>query len=99
MRGSAWRGPVCFVAWHQQRPGCRRLAQCEYHGWHSIFYFSLPMAGFIFLADGALCFARRRRERNEPGLDFFGLATFSLGVLGLQMMLDRGERLEWFAFE
>ena len=26
----------------------------EYHGWRSIFYVSLPMAGFIFLAVGAV---------------------------------------------
>ena len=67
----------------------------EYHGWHSIFYFSLPMTGFIFLAM-ALSLPEKRAEQNPP-FDFFGLATFSLGMIGLQMVLDRGERLEWFA--
>jgi MFS transporter, DHA2 family, multidrug resistance protein len=67
----------------------------EYHGWHSIFYFSLPMTGFIFLAMG-LSLTEKRAEQNPP-FDFFGLATFSLGMVGLQMMLDRGERMEWFA--
>jgi MFS transporter, DHA2 family, multidrug resistance protein len=67
----------------------------EYHGWRSIFYFSLPMTGFIFLAV-ALSLPEKRAEQNPP-FDFFGLATFSLGVIGLQMLLDRGERLEWFA--
>jgi DHA2 family multidrug resistance protein len=67
----------------------------EYHGWPSIFYFSLPMAGFIFLVM-ALSLPEKRAEQNPP-FDFFGLATFSLGLIGLQMVLDRGERLEWFA--
>jgi MFS transporter, DHA2 family, multidrug resistance protein len=67
----------------------------EYHGWHSIFYFSLPIAGFIFLTM-ALALPEKRAEQNPP-LDFFGLATFLLGMIGLQMLLDRGERLEWFA--
>jgi MFS transporter, DHA2 family, multidrug resistance protein len=67
----------------------------EYHGWHSIFYFSLPMTGFIFLTV-ALSLPEKRAEQNPP-FDFFGLATFSLGMIGLQMLLDRGERLEWFA--
>jgi DHA2 family multidrug resistance protein len=31
----------------------------EYHGWRSVFYISLPMSGFIFLAVG--CRFRRRR--------------------------------------
>ena len=66
----------------------------EYHGWHSIFYFSLPMAGFIFLVT-ALSLPEKRAEQNPP-FDFFGLATFLLGMIGLQMVLDRGERLEWF---
>ena len=67
----------------------------EYHGWRSIFYFSLPMTGFIFLT-AALSLPEKRAEQN-PSFDFFGLATFSLGMIGLQMLLDRGERLEWFA--
>lgn len=67
----------------------------EYHGWHSIFYFSLPIAGFIFLTM-ALSLPEKRAEQKTP-FDFFGLATFSLGMIGLQMVLDGGERLEWFA--
>lgn len=67
----------------------------EYHGWHSIFYFSLPMTGFIFLAM-AVWLPEKRAAQNPP-FDFFGWATFSLGLSGLQMLLDRGERLEWFA--
>jgi DHA2 family multidrug resistance protein len=66
----------------------------EYHGWRSIFYVSLPMAGFIFLAL-ALSLPEKKAEQNLP-FDFFGLATFSFGIIGLQMVLDRGERMEWF---
>lgn len=66
----------------------------EYYGWRSIFYVSLPLAGFIFLAM-ALRLPEKRAAQNPP-FDFFGLATFSLGAIGLQMLLDRGERLEWF---
>ncbi len=67
----------------------------DYHGWRSIFYVSLPMTAFIFLAT-ALLLREKRAERPQP-FDFFGLATFSLGMIGLQMLLDRSERLEWFA--
>jgi DHA2 family multidrug resistance protein len=66
----------------------------EYHGWPSMFYLVLSMAGFIFLAM-SLSLAEKRAEHN-PSFDFFGWATLSLGMIGLQMMLDRGERLEWF---
>jgi DHA2 family multidrug resistance protein len=67
----------------------------EYHGWRSIFYLGLPMTGFIFLTM-ALSLPEKKAEQNQP-FDFFGLATFSLGMIGLQMLLDRGERVEWFA--
>lgn len=67
----------------------------EYLGWHSIFYLSLPMAGFIFLAM-ALSLPEKTAEQSPP-FDFFGLATLLLGLIGLQMVLDRGERLDWFA--
>jgi MFS transporter, DHA2 family, multidrug resistance protein len=66
----------------------------EYHGWRSLFYVSLPMAGFIFLAM-ALSLPEKR-ARQTPPFDFFGLTTFSFGIVGLQMLLDRGERMGWF---
>jgi DHA2 family multidrug resistance protein len=53
------------------------------------------MVAFIFLTV-ALWLPEKKAEQSPP-FDVFGLAMFSLGVLGLQMMLDRGERLEWFA--
>ncbi len=67
----------------------------DYHGWHSIFYVSLPLAGFIFLA--VTLWLPEKKPDQAPSFDFFGFAALSLGVIGLQMMLDRGERLEWFA--
>jgi DHA2 family multidrug resistance protein len=66
----------------------------EYHDWRWLFHVSLPIAGFIFLTV-ALSLPEQRAERNPP-LDFFGLTTFSIGLVGLQLLLDRGERMEWF---
>ena len=66
----------------------------DYHGWRSLFYFSLAMAAFVFLAM-ALSLPEKRAAQTQS-FDFFGLTTFSLGTVGLQMMLDRGERMEWF---
>ncbi len=67
----------------------------EYHGWHSLSYVSLPIAGAIFLTM-AVCL-KEKKAAESPAFDFFGFATFSIGIAGLQMMLDRGERMEWFA--
>jgi DHA2 family multidrug resistance protein len=66
----------------------------EFHGWHSIFYFSLPIAGIIFFMMALLL--PEKKSEQIPFFDFFGFGTFSLGMIALQMLLDRGERLEWF---
>jgi MFS transporter, DHA2 family, multidrug resistance protein len=67
----------------------------EYRGWHAIFYVSVPAAAAILLVV-ALCLREKKAAQRLP-FDFFGFATFSIGIAGLQMLLDRGERLEWFA--
>jgi DHA2 family multidrug resistance protein len=67
----------------------------EYHGWRSMFYLCLPVVGTIFLAM-ALFLPEKKAEQNPP-FDFFGFAALLLGMVGLQMLLDRGERLEWFS--
>lgn len=67
----------------------------EYVGWRSIFYVSVPVAVFIALAVGL--FLKEKKAEHRPPFDFVGVATFSMGIAGLQMLLDRGERMEWFA--
>jgi EmrB/QacA subfamily drug resistance transporter len=66
----------------------------EYYGWRSMFYLSLPLAAFIFVLVAFVL--EEKKAATPPALDFFGIATFTLGMIGLQMLLDRGERLEWF---
>jgi DHA2 family multidrug resistance protein len=66
----------------------------EAYGWRAIFEASLPLTGFIFLT--MLLSLPEQKADRSPAFDFFGLASFSLGAVGLQMLLDRGERLEWF---
>ena len=42
----------------------------EYHGWPSMFYVVLAIAGFVFLAM-SLSLPEKRAEQNPP-FDFFG---------------------------
>jgi len=84
---------LCFLLGISSGPGIGGWLS-EYHGWRSIFYVSLPITAFIVLVM-ALLLREKRAERPQP-FDFFGLATFSVGIIGLQMLLDRSERLEWF---
>ncbi|MEO6679870.1 MAG: DHA2 family efflux MFS transporter permease subunit [Pseudomonas sp.] len=67
----------------------------EHFGWRPIFYLSLPLSAFIFLAMALLLTEKKAEQR--PSFDFFGFGSFTLGLISLQMLLDRGERLDWFA--
>ena len=62
--------------------------------WRWTFFVNLPVGILAFL--GAAAYLPRIPKRLR-GFDFFGFAMLSLGVGALQLMLDRGEQVDWFA--
>ena len=62
--------------------------------WRWVFYVNLPVGIIAFL--GILVFLPETAMRRRR-FDFFGFAMLSLAVGALQMLLDRGEQLDWFA--
>mgnify|MGYP001421948115 CR=1 FL=1 len=62
--------------------------------WRWVFYINVPVGILAFLGIASFMPAVERRLR---AFDFLGFALLSLGVGGLQMMLDRGEQLGWFS--
>ena len=62
--------------------------------WRYVFFVNLPVGILAFV--GLLIFMSESPKR-ERRFDFFGFAMLSLGVGALQMMLDRGEQLDWFS--
>lgn len=67
----------------------------EHFGWRPMFYISVPLSVYIFLVMALLL--GEKKAGASPSFDFFGFGTFTLGLISLQMLLDRGERLDWFA--
>jgi MFS transporter, DHA2 family, multidrug resistance protein len=66
------------------------------YSWRWVFYVNVPFG--VLCALGILLFLGRRADRPLAGrLDWLGFATLSLGIGALQLFLDRGERLDWFA--
>lgn len=64
--------------------------------WPWIFYINLPIGGLGLLM--ALAYVRDSRFAQKVGdTDWLGLALLAAGVGSLQLMLERGERLDWFA--
>jgi DHA2 family multidrug resistance protein len=65
-------------------------------GWHWIFFINIPVAfGVAFLAYRSLIH-RESPTRRVP-VDYVGLGLLVVWVGALQIMLDKGKELDWFA--
>jgi len=63
--------------------------------WHWVFFILLPLAFFAFI--GTLTAIRPDPPREDrQKLDWTGFLSLSIAVACIQLMLDRGERAEWF---
>ncbi|MGN6463922.1 MAG: DHA2 family efflux MFS transporter permease subunit [Rhizobiaceae bacterium] len=65
----------------------------ESYNWRWVFLVNLPVGILAF--SGILVFLPKEPTR-ERRFDLFGFAMLSLAIGALQMMLDRGEQLDWF---
>lgn len=66
----------------------------EYLSWRYIFYINVPF-GLVALLGVVLFLPETERDPTKK-LDWFGFLTLAVGIGALQMMLDRGQRLDWF---
>ena len=66
----------------------------ENYSWRYVFYINLPIGILAFL--GIRTFLAET-PRNTHRLDWFGFGTLSLGIGTLQILLDRGEQMDWFS--
>jgi len=67
----------------------------EYYSWRWAFYINLPV-GILALLGTAAFMGDTERDTSRP-FDFFGFALLALAIGALQLVLDRGEQLDWFA--
>ena len=67
----------------------------EYYSWRWVFYINLPF-GLLAWA-GIASFVQETAIDNKRHFDLFGFGMLALGIGALQMMLDRGGSLDWFA--
>ncbi len=65
----------------------------EIYNWRYVFYINLPFG--ILASVGLLLFMPRGRG-SALRFDWIGFAVLSMGIGGLQLMLDRGQDQDWF---
>tara|TARA_Y100001934_G_C12342147_1_gene770757 strand:+ start:195 stop:1655 length:1461 start_codon:yes stop_codon:yes gene_type:complete len=66
----------------------------EEHSWRWTFYLLLPVCFAALL--GVLAFIKDSERAGNSKLDWTGFIALSMAVTCLQIILDRGERLDWF---
>jgi DHA2 family multidrug resistance protein len=67
----------------------------EYYSWRWAFYINLPVGILALL--GTTAFLTETVRDASRRFDFFGFALLGLAIGALQLALDRGETLDWFA--
>lgn len=65
----------------------------EFFHWRWVFYINVPVGILAFIG---LSTMMPRAAPVRVGFDWFGFATLAIAVGSFQLMLDRGERLNWF---
>ena len=67
----------------------------ENYTWRWVFYINVPFG--IVTALGLLMLLRETASSEATKLDWLGFSTLSLAIGAFQMMLDRGQTLDWFS--
>ncbi len=66
----------------------------EASSWRWVFYMLGPVGALAYL--GAVLTIRDSKNDRASRLDWTGFLTLAVAITALQMMLDRGGRLDWF---
>jgi DHA2 family multidrug resistance protein len=67
----------------------------EHYDWRWVFYVNVPFG--ILTSTGLLIFLRSAPRNTAIKLDWVGFASLSLAIGAFQLMLDRGEELDWLS--
>jgi DHA2 family multidrug resistance protein len=62
--------------------------------WRWVFFINLPFGVLAFA--GMYFFQTDSRDANPTKFDLFGFATLSIALASFQLLLDRGQQLDWF---
>jgi MFS transporter, DHA2 family, multidrug resistance protein len=64
------------------------------YSWRWVFFINVPVGVLTYF--GLLATLPESRNAKASQFDFFGFTTLSLGIASLQLLLDRGQQLDWF---
>ena len=65
------------------------------YSWRWVFYINLPVGVLDFI--GMMIFLPATEPSGTQKMDWLGFGTLSVAICAFQILLDRGEQLDWFA--
>lgn len=68
----------------------------DHYGWPWIFYINVPFSLLALLLVNAFVHDPPYLRRGVRGIDWIGIALLSLGLTGMQVVLERGQEEGWF---
>jgi DHA2 family multidrug resistance protein len=67
------------------------------YSWRWVFYINLPVGIAALIMSRLFIFDPSYIRRAVQRVDYWGIGLLSLGMAGLQVMLDKGQEEDWFA--
>ena len=67
----------------------------EMFSWRYVFYVNLPFG--ILSITGLMLFMPKSQPQSHLKFSWYGFGVLALGCAALQLMLDRGQELDWFS--
>ncbi len=67
----------------------------ENYDWRWVFLINIPIGALAFV--GMVMFLSESKALEKVRLDLFGFGLISLALASLQLLLDRGQQLDWFS--
>ena len=69
----------------------------DHYSWRWAFYINVPLGALGFMLTSAFVHDPPYVKRALSTIDYLGLGLLTIGIGGAQIVLDRGERADWFA--
>ncbi len=67
----------------------------DFYNWRYVFFVNVPFG--VLGTIGIAALMPRRKQRVQMSFDWFGFALLAMALVGLQLMLDRGQEKDWFS--